>query len=259
MSDMRQAIIPKSDQLNADDLIAGEMTIKITGVTVKGGQEQPVSIHFEGDNGKPYKACKSMCRVMVAAWGPDSSKYVGRSMTIYRDPKVKWAGMEVGGIRISHMSDIPGEQVMALTVTRGSKKPYTVKPLASGGATKAPAASDAAPIADTITPAQHKRLEARIKELGADRDKLKAYVMKEYGIEHLNALTKEAYKAVDAMLDKKAAKSAAPAEASIGDKIAACQTVAELDALAETFSEDDVAIYFDAVAARKAALQEGGL
>lgn len=127
--DMRQAIIPKSDQLNADDLIGGTMTIKITGVDVKGGQEQPVSIHFEGDNGKPYKACKSMCRVMVSAWGPDSSKYVGRSMTLYRDPSVKWGGMAVGGIRISHMSDIDGDMTMALTVTRANKKPYTVKPL----------------------------------------------------------------------------------------------------------------------------------
>lgn len=129
--DMRDAIIPKSDQLNADDLIAGELTIRITGVEVKGGQEQPVSIHFEGDNGKPYKACKSMCRVMVTAWGADSSKYVGRSMTLYRDPKVKWGGMEVGGIRISHMSHIDSALTMALTMTRANKKPYTVRPLKS--------------------------------------------------------------------------------------------------------------------------------
>jgi len=131
MGDMREAIIPKSDQLNADDLIAGEMTIKITGVTVKGGQEQPVSISFEGDNGKPYKACKSMCRVMVAAWGPDSSKYVGRSMTLYRDPSVKWGGMAVGGIRISHMSHINGKQTLALTASKANKKPFTVEPLAT--------------------------------------------------------------------------------------------------------------------------------
>lgn len=129
MSDMRQTIIPKSDQLNADDLIAGEMTIKITGVDIKGGQEQPVSIHFEGDNGKPYKACKSMCRVMVSAWGPDSSKYIGRSMTLYRDPSVKWGGMAVGGIRISHMTDIDDDITLALTVTRANKKPYTVRRL----------------------------------------------------------------------------------------------------------------------------------
>lgn len=129
MSDMHQTIIPKSDQLNADDLIGRELTIKITGVDIKGGQEQPVSIHFEGDGGKPYKACKSMCRVMVSAWGPDSKKYVGRSLTLYRDPKVKWGGMEVGGIRISHMSDIADDMTMALTVTRANKKPFTVRPI----------------------------------------------------------------------------------------------------------------------------------
>jgi hypothetical protein len=138
MDDMRQTIIPKSDQLNADDLIGREMTIKITGVYIKGGQEQPVSIHFEGDNGKPYKACKSMCRVMVSAWGPDSKKYVGRSMTLYRDPKVKWGGMEVGGIRISHMSDIADDMTMALTVTRANKKPFTVQPLKSTENSAAP-------------------------------------------------------------------------------------------------------------------------
>ena len=129
MDDMRQTIIPKSDQLNADDLIGRELTIKITGVDIRGGQEQPVSIHFDGDNGKPYKACKSMCRVMVSAWGPDSKKYVGRSMTLYRDPKVKWGGMEVGGIRISHMSDISDDMTMALTVTRANRKPFTVRPI----------------------------------------------------------------------------------------------------------------------------------
>lgn len=125
MSDMTQVIVPKSDQMNADDLISGPVTIKITGVTIKSG-EQPISIHYEGDNGKPYKACKSMCRVMVTAWGADSKRYTGRSMTLYRDPSVKWAGMEVGGIRISHMTDIDSALTMALTATKGSRKPYRV-------------------------------------------------------------------------------------------------------------------------------------
>lgn len=129
MSDMKQVIIPKSDQLNADDLIAGPITVTITSVAIRPGTEQPISIHYEGDNGKPYKACKSMCRVMVTAWGPDSKKYTGRRMTLYRDPSVKWGGMEVGGIRISHMSDIDSSLTMALTMTRQNKRPYTVKPL----------------------------------------------------------------------------------------------------------------------------------
>ena len=129
MSSMAEAIIPKSDQLNADDLIAGPMTITITEVNIRSGQEQPVAIHFEGDNGKPYKSCKSMNRVLVTAWGADAKKYVGRSLTLYRDPTVKWAGMEVGGIRISHMSHIDSPLTMALTMTKQNKRPFTVKPL----------------------------------------------------------------------------------------------------------------------------------
>lgn len=142
MGDMAKVIIPKSDQLNADDLIAGPRTIRITGVTIRGGQEQPIAISFEGDDGKPYKACKSMCRVMVTAWGADSSKYTGRSMTLFREPTVKWGGMEVGGIRISHMSDIDSAITLALTMTRANKKPFTVKPLAKESA--APASKEAA-------------------------------------------------------------------------------------------------------------------
>lgn len=229
--DMRQVIVPKSDQLNSDDLIAGSMTIKITDVTIKSGQEQPVSIHFEGDNGKPYKACKSMCRVMVAAWGADSSKYIGRSMTLYRDPKVKWAGMEVGGIRISHMSDIPGDHVMALTATRGSKKPYTVKPLAT---TTQPADVPA----DIITAAQHKRLEARINGLGVDREKLKAYVKKSHGIDHLNELTTDAYKSISDMLDRKAEHVDSKNSEPPSDALKKARTIAELDAAMAALPDD---------------------
>ena len=129
MNDMRAVIIPKSDQINADNLLGGPMSIKITSVEIRPGTEQPVSIHFENDNGKPFKPCKSMARVMVACWGPDANTYVGRSMTLYCDPSVRWGGMEVGGIRISHMSDLDGTKVMALTATKGNKKPFTVKPL----------------------------------------------------------------------------------------------------------------------------------
>lgn len=128
MNDLRGTIIPKSDQINADDLIGQTMTIKITGVTLK-VDEQPVSINFEGDGGKPWKPGKSMRRVLVHAWGPDGNKYIGRSLTLYRDDKVQFGGLAVGGIRISHMTDINAPLTMALTITRANKKPFTVKPL----------------------------------------------------------------------------------------------------------------------------------
>lgn len=130
MVDMTQTIAPKSDQLNADDLIGGPRTITVARVTGnEGNAEQPVNVFFEGDNGKPFRPCKSMRRVMVKIWGADASKYAGRAMTIYRDPKVKWGGMEVGGIRISHMTGLDKPETMALTETRSARKPYTVKPL----------------------------------------------------------------------------------------------------------------------------------
>lgn len=129
MNDMSSVIIPKSDQLNADDLIGGPMTIIVAQVEIRPGTEQPVSIRFEGDGNRPWKPCKSMCRVMVAVWGRDSKAYVGRGITLVRDPTVKWGGVEVGGIRISHMSDMRGDMTMALTATKGSRKPYTVRAL----------------------------------------------------------------------------------------------------------------------------------
>ena len=129
MNDMSSAIEPKSDQQNADDFLAGPRTIVVTDVVIKPGEEQPVSVFFEGDNGKPWRCCKSMSRVLVTAWGPDAKVYQGRSITLFRDPSVKWGGMEVGGIRISHLSDIDSTMQMALTATRGKRAPYTVQPL----------------------------------------------------------------------------------------------------------------------------------
>jgi hypothetical protein len=130
MIDMTSTIVPKSDQVNSDDLISGPMTITIERVTANPeSSEQPVSIFHADDPSKPWRPCKSMRRVLVSAWGRDASQYVGRSLTLYRDPAVKFGGLEVGGIRISHMSHIDAPMTMALTATRASRKPFTVRPL----------------------------------------------------------------------------------------------------------------------------------
>lgn len=129
MVDLSKTIIAKSDQLNSDDLMGGAITVKIRDVTQSGAKEQPICIYYEGDDNKPYKPCKSMLRVLVAAWGVNGKLYNGRMLRLYRDEKVKWAGQEVGGIRISHMSDIDKPLKLALTAAKGSKKLYTVEPL----------------------------------------------------------------------------------------------------------------------------------
>lgn len=132
---MLDTIVPKSDQLNADDLIGGPLTITLTKVSLT-GDEQPVALHFEGDNGKPYKPGKSMRRVLVHLWGPDANVYAGRSLTLYRDEKVMFGGVAVGGIRISHMTHIERDITIALTATRANRKPFTVKPLKAQGRSK---------------------------------------------------------------------------------------------------------------------------
>ena len=130
MIDMLQTIKPKSDQLNADDLIGGPTTITITGVNGCKEPDQPVALSYTGDGGKPYKPCKSMRRVLVHVWGKYAEEYIGKSMTIYCDPKVTFGAAAVGGIRISHMSHITEPVTMALTATKANRKPYTVRPLA---------------------------------------------------------------------------------------------------------------------------------
>jgi len=130
MTDLSQTIIAKSDQLNSDDLIGRSLTIEITDVTGTSG-DQPISIHYQGDGGKPWKPCKSMRRVLVFIWGDKGKAYIGRRLTLFRDEKVKFGGMEVGGIRISHMSHMEKAITMALTDKKASKKPFVVQPLPS--------------------------------------------------------------------------------------------------------------------------------
>lgn len=148
--DMSTTISPKSDQLNADDLISGPRTITVTRVTANpggNGADQPVNVFFEGDGNKPFRPCKSMRRVMVSIWGKDAAQYAGRSMTIYRDPEVTWGGMKVGGIRISHMSGMDKPEIMALTATQKQRKPYRVDPLVVERKPEAPSADDVMNIA----------------------------------------------------------------------------------------------------------------
>lgn len=128
--DLRDTIVPKSDQLNAEQLLGGPITVTVTDVRRGSGEEQPVVIHYEGEGGRPYKPCKSMRKILVFAWGSDGSQWIGRSMTVYNDPNVKWAGEKVGGIRISHLSHIDRDIELSLTATRGHKALTRVKRLA---------------------------------------------------------------------------------------------------------------------------------
>lgn len=125
VSNLRDTIIPKSDQLNADDLVGTTMTIMINGVS-RGSIENPLVLHYNNDGGRPFKPCKTMRKLVIAAWGENGNEWIGRSMTLFCDEKVKWAGKEVGGIRISHLSHIKKRLQLNFAATRGKKQMYTV-------------------------------------------------------------------------------------------------------------------------------------
>jgi len=124
--EVRKSIVPKSDQLNADDLVTGPITVTITTVK-RGDREQPIIVEIEGH--RPYKPCKTMRRVLIAVYTDDPRNWIGKQLTLYCDPEVTWAGVKVGGIRISHVSGITEPKTFLLTQTRGKKSEVVIYPI----------------------------------------------------------------------------------------------------------------------------------
>ena len=130
MINMEKTITAKSDQLNADDLVGGAITITIQDIkAIESDKQQPIAIFYGDPDGKSYKPCKSMRKMLVAIWGKDGSQYVGRSMTLYRDPSVTWGGVAVGGIRISHMTHMDSDTTIVLSASKTKKKAVKIQPL----------------------------------------------------------------------------------------------------------------------------------
>ena len=129
ISNLRDTIVPKSDQLNAEQLLGGPIAITVTNVRRGSTEEQPVIIDHDQDPDRPYKPCKTMRKVIIALWGDDGRAWVGRSMVLFNDPEVKFGGVKVGGIRISHMTHIERDTTLQLTATKGKKAAHLVKRL----------------------------------------------------------------------------------------------------------------------------------
>lgn len=74
-------------------------------------------------------------------------------------------------------------------------------------ALKALQANEGAKERKVISPAKHKRLEAMIKELGLDRDAVKAFCKKAFNKEHFTELTDSEYVEVDEYISRSVAKA----------------------------------------------------
>lgn len=139
MTDIGDTIAPKSNQMNADDLVGGPITLTITEVRVSNSGEQPVSVFFaEWPSGRPWKPSLGMRRWLMAVWGKKSAEYVGKRITLYRDDSVTWAGEAIGGIRIGAMSGIEGSRKLPLTLNSKQKVLVTVRGIADNAPTSPP-------------------------------------------------------------------------------------------------------------------------
>lgn len=148
MSKLSEMAAPKSDQLNATDLVAGPIDITVTKYTVVSG-DQPLSLHADNIQGRPWKPCKTMMRWMSEAWKTDEpSDIVGKTIRLYCDPEVFFGGMKTGGIRISHLSHIDSE----ISLQEGNRRQHkslkikVVKPI--------PKRADIVPLKVVETPSE---------------------------------------------------------------------------------------------------------
>lgn len=126
--DLSRTVIPKSDQINFEDVQSVGITAEIKSVRA-GNSEQPVWIDLIGFDGRPYKPSKSMRRVLIGGWGSDGHSWVGKSLSLVGDPNVKFGGVAVGGIKIQAMSHVDGDFSMMLSVSRGKRAEHRVRKL----------------------------------------------------------------------------------------------------------------------------------
>ena len=130
ISDLSGTIKAKSDQLNADDLIAGPITIQVEGITRVSDPKQPIHIYYYGCEGKPFKPCLTVRRILIALWGKDGSQWANRFMNLYVDASVSFGSQKnIGGLRVNAVSHIVSAATISLTVRRGMKQHFVIQPI----------------------------------------------------------------------------------------------------------------------------------
>jgi len=171
---------PRSDQWNADDFVSGPRTFTIAKVH-PGRAEQKYDIELVEGEGRSWRPPLTMLRLLIAAWGDDGTAWAGRRVTLYRDESVRFGSDAVGGIRVSHMSHLPGDKPFTTKVQtkRGRREAITVDPLPDAPTQPSALAPDAiACCTDTDQlrtwweqhPGQRAEIEARVAEIKAADD-----------------------------------------------------------------------------------------
>ena len=131
--DVSRTLEPDSDQIIAADLLQSPLTVTVTKfIPAKNEKGKPIFFLETAEFGpaRPYKPSLNMRRVIAWTWGKMSGEWIGRQLTIYRDPELGFGGQKQGGIRISNMSHIDKPVTHQLPGKGGKTFPFTVQPLA---------------------------------------------------------------------------------------------------------------------------------
>lgn len=124
--DISKALIAKSDQLNASDLVGAPIIAKIVSVR-PGDQTKPVFVDLEGMAGRPWKPSKGMLRVIAHAWGPETDAWIGRLVKLVCNPEVIYAGEKVGGVEVVAMSNIDKPFTIPVRISQKKVKQHHVE------------------------------------------------------------------------------------------------------------------------------------
>jgi hypothetical protein len=137
--DIEKACRAKIDHLTYKHVVMHGSIIGTVAKVRKGpNDKRRIRIDFEPNercldpDDKPlhYLPCKGMIRVLREAWGKNGSvDWVGKSMELFGNPDVMYAGKKEGGIQISRLSHIDKPLETQLTVAQGKRDPYRVEPL----------------------------------------------------------------------------------------------------------------------------------
>lgn len=157
---------PRSDQINADDFVGSPRTFTISG-TRQGTAEQKYDVLLAEVPGRVWRPPLTVLRLLIEAWGDESDNWVGRRVTLFRDASVSFGRDAVGGIRVSHMSNLPDGKPLKvkLTTKRGKRELFTVQPLPDAP-TQQPSELDVLRAEwQSAPPERRAQIEARVAEL----------------------------------------------------------------------------------------------
>lgn len=144
VTDLSEFVQSDSDQLNADDLIAGPRIFTVQRIRrgppdKRSRKNTPRLVIYLHEHPQPYKPCKGMTRLMLAVWGQNPAKWPDDiAMELYRDPTVQFGTIKdddghsypniVGGVRISGLSHLKTDSVdEPVTTGRGQRTIYHIR------------------------------------------------------------------------------------------------------------------------------------